>query len=56
MVKLLVDEDTPEKRVKKIFYIIDKDENGSLDMEEFKEGSKRDEIIILVLLLYDGSV
>ncbi|KAA8649541.1 EF-hand domain-containing protein [Aspergillus tanneri] len=45
MVKLPEDEDTPEKRVRKIFRMMDKDENGSLDMEEFKEGSKRDETI-----------
>ncbi|KAL6860260.1 Calcium-binding protein NCS-1 [Amphichorda felina] len=38
MVKLPEDEDTPEKRVKKIFAMMDKDENGSLDVEEFKEG------------------
>lgn len=38
MVKLPEDEDTPEKRVKKIFRMMDKDENGSLDMEEFKVG------------------
>ncbi len=36
MVKLPEDEDTPEKRVKKIFRMMDKDENGSLDMAEFK--------------------
>lgn len=36
MVKLPEDEDTPEKRVKKIFKMMDKDENGSLDMAEFK--------------------
>lgn len=36
MVKLPEDEDTPEKRVKKIFAMMDKDENGSLDMAEFK--------------------
>ena len=38
MVKLPEDEDTPEKRVKKIFRMMDKDENGSLDMAEFKVG------------------
>ncbi|EMR83721.1 putative neuronal calcium sensor 1 protein [Botrytis cinerea BcDW1] len=56
MVKLPPDEDTPEKRVKKIFRMMDKDENGSLDMEEFKEGSKRDETIVSALSLYDGLV
>ncbi|GAB7340963.1 hypothetical protein MBLNU457_7304t1 [Dothideomycetes sp. NU457] len=56
MVKLPEDEDTPEKRVKKIFAMMDKDENGSLDMSEFKEGSKRDETIVSALSLYDGLV
>ena len=56
MIKLPADEDTPEKRVKKIFRMMDKDENGSLDMEEFKEGSKRDETIVSALSLYDGLV
>ena len=56
MVKLPEDEDTPEKRVKKIFSMMDKDENGSLDMAEFKEGSKRDETIVSALSLYDGLV
>lgn len=56
MVKLPEDEDTPEKRVKKIFRMMDKDENGSLDIAEFKEGSKRDETIVSALSLYDGLV
>jgi Ca2+-binding EF-hand superfamily protein len=56
MVKLPADEDTPEKRIKKIFRIMDKDENGSLDMEEFKERSKRNETIISVLSLYNSLV
>jgi Ca2+-binding EF-hand superfamily protein len=56
MVKLPADEDTPEKRVKKIFKMMDKDENGSLDMAEFKEGSRRDETIVSALSLYDGLV
>ncbi|KAL9078872.1 MAG: hypothetical protein Q9157_002208 [Trypethelium eluteriae] len=56
MVKLPEDEDTPDKRVKKIFRMMDKDENGSLDMAEFKEGSKRDETIVSALSLYDGLV
>ena len=49
-------EDTPEKRVRKIFRMMDKDENGSLDLEEFKEGSKRDDTIVSALSLYDGLV
>ncbi|KAF2862211.1 EF-hand [Piedraia hortae CBS 480.64] len=56
MVKLPEDEDTPEKRVSKIFRMMDKDRNNSLDMDEFKEGSKRDETIISALSLYDGLV
>ncbi|EFE41042.1 hypothetical protein TRV_04240 [Trichophyton verrucosum HKI 0517] len=56
MVKLPEDEDTPEKRVQKIFRMMDKDENGSLDISEFKEGSKRDETIVSALSLYDGLV
>lgn len=56
MVKLPPDEDTPEKRVKKIFKMMDKDENGFLDKEEFTEGSKRDETIVSALSLYDKLV
>ena len=56
MVKLPDDEDTPEKRVSKIFRMMDKDENGSLDMDEFKEGSQRDATIVSALSLYDGLV
>ncbi|KAH7416909.1 hypothetical protein BKA64DRAFT_691447 [Cadophora sp. MPI-SDFR-AT-0126] len=54
IIKLPVNEDTPKKRVKKIFRIIDKNKNSSLDIKEFKEGSKHNEIIILTLSLYDG--
>ncbi|KAL9053262.1 MAG: hypothetical protein Q9162_004870 [Coniocarpon cinnabarinum] len=56
MVKLPEDEDTPEKRVMKIFKMMDKDQNGSLDKAEFKEGSKKDETIVSALHLYDGLV
>ncbi|EMC95645.1 hypothetical protein BAUCODRAFT_34402 [Baudoinia panamericana UAMH 10762] len=56
MVRLQEDENTPEKRVRKIFRLMDKDENGSLDMAEFKEGCKRDETIVSALSLYDGLV
>lgn len=38
MVKFLEDEDIFEKCVCKIFRMMDKDENGSFDMNEFKEG------------------
>ena len=47
MVKLPADEETPEKRVKKIFRMMDKDENGSLDMEEFKVQTEDGFIITL---------
>ncbi|KAF3928530.1 Neuronal calcium sensor 1 [Orbilia brochopaga] len=56
MVKLPEDEDTPEKRVKKIFRMMDKDESNSLTMEEFREGSQRDQTIVSALSLYDGLV
>lgn len=56
MVQLPDDEDTPEKRVKKIFAMMDKDENGFLDKAEFKDGSQRDEAIVSALALYDGLV
>jgi len=56
MIQLPEDEATPEKRVKKIFRMMDKDENGYLDKEEFKEGSRRDESIVSALSLYDGLV
>lgn len=56
MVKLPEDEDTPDKRVSKLFTMMDKDKDGSLDLEEFKEGSKKDETIVSALSLYDGLV
>jgi len=56
MVKLPEDEDTPEKRVRKIFRMMDKDESNSLTMEEFREGSQRDQTIVSALSLYDGLV
>ena len=48
--------DTPEKRVTKIFAMMDKDQNSYLDRDEFREGSKRDETIVSALSLYDGLV
>lgn len=56
MVKLPPDEDTPEKRVTKIFSLMDKDQNGQLSFEEFKEGSMKDPTIVQALSLYDGLV
>ncbi|KAF9113618.1 Neuronal calcium sensor 1 [Mortierella sp. AM989] len=56
MVKLPPDEDTPEKRVTKIFSLMDKDKNGELTFEEFKEGSLKDPTIVQALSLYDGLV
>jgi len=56
MVKLPEDEDTPEKRVDKIFKMMDKDKNAQLDFEEFQEGSKQDPTIVQALSLYDGLV
>ncbi|CAH1766020.1 7267_t:CDS:2, partial [Entrophospora sp. SA101] len=53
MVKLPADEDTPEKRVNKIFNTMDKNKDGKLSIDEFKEGSKQDPTIIQALNLYD---
>jgi Ca2+-binding EF-hand superfamily protein len=56
MVKLNDDEATPELRVQKIFKLMDKDENGEISLDEFREGSKIDPSIIGALNLYDGLV
>ncbi|CDZ98026.1 ef-hand [Phaffia rhodozyma] len=56
MVKLPEDENTPEKRVDKIFRNMDKDKNAALSYEEFVEGSKLDPTIVQALSLYDGLV
>jgi hypothetical protein len=36
--------------------MMNKDENGNLNMEEFKEGSKRGETIVSALSRYDSLV
>jgi Ca2+-binding EF-hand superfamily protein len=56
MVSLPKDESTPELRVDKIFALMDKDKDGKITMEEFREGSKKDSSIITALTLYDGLV
>lgn len=56
MVKLPEDEDTPEKRVNKIFDTMDFNKDKQLTYEEFAEGSKKDPSIVQALSLYDGLV
>jgi len=56
MVKLPLDEDTPEKRVDKIFSNMDRDKDAKLTYDEFVEGSKQDPTIVQALSLYDGLV
>jgi len=55
-VKLPADEDTPEKRVDKIFRNMDRDKDARLSYDEFVEGSKQDPTIVQALSLYDGLV
>jgi len=56
MVKLPPDEDTPEKRVDKIFRMMDHNRDHKLTFAEFQEGSKKDPTIVQALSLYDGLV
>lgn len=56
MVKLPEDEATPDKRVKKLFTIMDKNQDGQISYEEFKEGAQHDPTIMSALQLYDGLV
>lgn len=51
IIDLPKDEDTPKKRVDKIFKQMDKNEDGKLTMEEFREGSKRDPWIVQALAI-----
>ncbi|XP_019643494.1 PREDICTED: neuronal calcium sensor 1-like isoform X8 [Branchiostoma belcheri] len=51
MLELPPDEDTPEKRVNKIFAQMDKNKDGKLTKEEFREGSKCDPWIVQALSL-----
>ncbi|CAB4253750.1 similar to Saccharomyces cerevisiae YDR373W FRQ1 N-myristoylated calcium-binding protein that may have a role in intracellular signaling through its regulation of the phosphatidylinositol 4- kinase Pik1p [Maudiozyma barnettii] len=56
MVQLDKEETTPELRVKNIFKLMDKDEDGYITLAEFREGSKVDPSIISAISLYDGLV
>lgn len=56
MVTLPEDEATPEKRVDKIFALMDKNNDNQLTKEEFMEGSLKDPSIVQALSLYDGLV
>lgn len=55
-VQLPDEENTPEKRVARIFDKMDANNDGRLTMEEFMVGSKEDPSIIQALSLYDGLV
>ncbi|KAL4218793.1 Neuronal calcium sensor 1 [Mactra antiquata] len=54
-VKLPEDENTPDKRVNRIFDVMDKNNDDKLSFDEFIEGSKKDPTIIQALTIYDGS-
>uniref|UniRef100_A0A9J7YYV5 EF-hand domain-containing protein n=1 Tax=Cyprinus carpio carpio TaxID=630221 RepID=A0A9J7YYV5_CYPCA len=55
-VELPEEENTPEKRVDRIFAMMDKNADGMLTLHEFQEGSKADPSIVQALSLYDGLV
>uniref|UniRef100_A0A672K6T1 Neuronal calcium sensor 1-like n=1 Tax=Sinocyclocheilus grahami TaxID=75366 RepID=A0A672K6T1_SINGR len=55
-VELPEEENTPEKRVDRIFAMMDKNADGMLTLQEFQEGSKADPSIVQALSLYDGLV
>lgn len=56
MINLPPDEATPEQRVKKLFKMMDKNEDGQISLHEFQEGAKSDPQILSALQLYDGLV
>ncbi|XP_072015136.1 neuronal calcium sensor 1-like [Amphiura filiformis] len=56
MVQMPEEESTPEKRVDRIFALMDKNGDDKLTKEEFQDGSKADPSIVQALSLYDGLV
>ena len=55
-IKLPDDEQTPELKVKKLFEIMDKDNDERIDYKDFQEGAKVYPSIIQAMNLYDGLV
>lgn len=55
MVKLPADEDTPEKRVDKLFASMDKNHDAKLTFDEFAEGSRKDPSIVQVGQAAEGT-
>ncbi|NXP43669.1 NCS1 protein, partial [Heliornis fulica] len=53
-VELPEEENTPEKRVDRIFAMMDKNADGKLTLQEFQEGSKADPSIVQALSLVPG--
>jgi len=54
MANFPIDENTPEKRVEKIFLTMDKNSDGVLTLDEFIDGCKADQSIMQALSIYDG--
>lgn len=49
-------EETPQKRLDALFNLMDTNNDGVIDLQEYKEGAKKDPVIIQSLFLYDGLV
>lgn len=56
MIQFPEDEDTPQKRVNKIFQEMDLNQDGKLSLDEFCQGAGCDPTIIQALSLYDGLI